>query len=311
MRTPTRLLAALAVAMLALAPMLADARPGGGMSSGSRGSRTYSAPPSTNTAPGTAQPMQRTQQPPPSAAQPEARPGMGQAAPQQRPSFMRGLMGGLLGAGLIGLLLGGGLLGGFSGFASVLGFLVQIALIGGLVWLLVAFVRRRSQPAPAGLPQGMAREAMDGNGGSLGGGGGAGSTPVQLEQADFAAFERLLQQVNGAWSAQDMATLQRLATPEMAGYFAGDLRDLEARGWVNQTRDVKLEQGDLSEAWREGARDYATVAMRFSLVDVTRRKSDGAVMEGDPERRTQATELWTFVRPSGGSWMLSAIQQSR
>ena len=86
--------------------------------------------------------------------------------------------------------------------------------------------------------------------------------------------------------------------------------DAEVAGVAPETRDVRLEQGDLSEAWREGAREYATVAMRFSLVDVTRRVSDGAVVEGDPERRTEAVELWTFQRTQGGPWLLSAIQQT-
>jgi hypothetical protein len=45
---------------LAMAISSADARVGGGGSSGSRGSRTYSAPPSTTTAPNAAQPMNRT-----------------------------------------------------------------------------------------------------------------------------------------------------------------------------------------------------------------------------------------------------------
>ena len=40
---------------LAMAISAADARVGGGGSSGSRGSKTYSAPPSTTTAPGAAQ----------------------------------------------------------------------------------------------------------------------------------------------------------------------------------------------------------------------------------------------------------------
>ncbi|EJN14152.1 hypothetical protein PMI42_02292, partial [Bradyrhizobium sp. YR681] len=44
----------------ALAISSADARVGGGMSSGSRGSRTYSAPPSTTTAPGSTSQFNRT-----------------------------------------------------------------------------------------------------------------------------------------------------------------------------------------------------------------------------------------------------------
>src|SRR5690242_18867116 len=43
-----------------LAISSADARVGGGSSSGSRGSRTFSAPPSTTTAPNAAQPFNRT-----------------------------------------------------------------------------------------------------------------------------------------------------------------------------------------------------------------------------------------------------------
>jgi predicted lipid-binding transport protein (Tim44 family) len=96
----------------------------------------------------------------------------------------------------------------------------------------------------------------------------------------------------------------------MAGYFANDLRDLASRNWHNETRDVQLEQGDLSEAWREGATEYATVAMRFSLVDVTRDLATNAVVEGDPERRQTATELWTFARQGGGAWRVSAVQQA-
>src|SRR6201985_468540 len=87
---------------LVIAISSADARIGGGGSSGSRGSRTFSAPPSTTTAPGTAQPMNRT------FTQPGS-PGMG--APAGGGFFNRpgmGLFGGLaagfLGAGLLGLL---------------------------------------------------------------------------------------------------------------------------------------------------------------------------------------------------------------
>jgi predicted lipid-binding transport protein (Tim44 family) len=325
MRRSSFVLTAMAAAALALAPVLADARPGGGASSGSRGSRTYSAPPTTNTAPGQARQMDRTMTEPSrggAVAQQAQRPPIGQPNPAggffSRSPFMAGLMGGLIGVGIGGLLFGHGLFGGFTGIASFLGLLLQIGLIAGLVWLVVGFLRRRSaaqQPAMAGVPNGMARQAHGAPGYEARGGGGAGAaaaaaSAVSVTPVDFEAFERTLKEVNAAWSRQDLPALQRLSSPEMAGYFARDLADLSNRGWRNETRDVKLEQGDLAEAWREGERDYATVAMRFSLVDVTRRLSDGAVVEGDPERRTEAVELWTFQRVQGGPWLLSAIQQT-
>ena len=82
-----------------------------------------------------------------------------------------------------------------------------------------------------------------------------------------------------------------------------------ARNDVNKVSDVKLLQGDLAEAWREGDTDYASVAMRFSLVDKTLDRSTGRLVEGS-EQPTEATEVWTFVRPRGGNWELSAIQQT-
>jgi predicted lipid-binding transport protein (Tim44 family) len=96
----------------------------------------------------------------------------------------------------------------------------------------------------------------------------------------------------------------------MLGYFSEQLSANASRGLENKIEAVKLEQGDLSEAWREGDIDYATVAMRFSMTDVTRRLTDGAVVEGNPTARTEATEIWTFLRSRGGNWILSAIQQA-
>jgi predicted lipid-binding transport protein (Tim44 family) len=86
----------------------------------------------------------------------------------------------------------------------------------------------------------------------------------------------------------------------------------------NLVREVRLDRGDLAEAWAEGGRDYATVAMRFSMIDVTL-DAAGRVVDGSPSERVSATELWTFLRASGnaqgnaqgGAWILSAIQQAR
>jgi predicted lipid-binding transport protein (Tim44 family) len=348
MRRSASILTAIAALALALAPALAEARPGGGSSSGSRGSRTYSAPPPTNTAPGQARSFDRTTAPQtqPGYGQPGAapsRPGIGQPNPAggffARNPFMAGMMGGLLGAGLFGLLAGHGLFGGLSGMAGFFGLLLQVGLIALLAMLAIRLfrsMRGATSPATAGGPPasilardmqgrdmqvgGMQARDMHEAGprqpaagmaaGGLARGAGRPQAEFPVEASDFQAFEALLQQVNAAWSRQDLGTLRRIATPEMADYFAQDLSDLAARGWTNATSDVQLEQGDLSESWRENARDWATVAMRVSMIDVTRRLSDGAVVEGDAQRRTEATELWTFVRPVGGQWVLSAIQQT-
>jgi predicted lipid-binding transport protein (Tim44 family) len=314
MRRTSLLIAVFAALALAVAPGLAFARAGssggGGASMGSRGSRTYTAPPATNTAPGVATPMQRSITPTPAAPAPAA--GMpGYAAP--RPGlfgggFMSGLMGGMIGAGIGGLLFGHGLFHGVSGFGGFLGFLIQIVLIVVLVRFLYRLFFRRAQPAFAG-PQAMPLQAMPAGGAPMGGGGPA-QPAIAIQPADYAAFEQLLQGVQAAWSRHDINALRGLATPEMASYFAEQMAEQVSRGVHNMTSDIRLQKGDLAEAWAEPGREYATVAMRFSMIDVTT-DAAGRVVEGSASEHVEATEIWTFVRAPGGAWLLSAIQQSR
>jgi predicted lipid-binding transport protein (Tim44 family) len=68
-------------------------------------------------------------------------------------------------------------------------------------------------------------------------------------------------------------------------------------------------QGDLAEAWRDGDTDYASVELRFSLVDKTLERTTGRLVAGS-EQPVEVTEVWTFARPRGSNWELSAIQQT-
>ena len=227
---------------------------------------------------------------------------------------MSGLLGGLLGAGIGGLLFGHGLFGGLSGIGSFFGFLLQIFLIVLVVrWLFRRF--RGTQPMFAGgAPNFFARMAP-----------GRGQMPrrrigmplaqprrppVAITPADYQAFEQILKDVQAAWSSADLNVLRALASPEMVSYFAEQLADYSSRGVRNTVTDVRLLRGDLSEAWQENGRDYATVAMQFSMLDVTR-DATGRIVDGSPTEPVTATELWTFVRSPGGRWILSAIQQGR
>jgi len=82
---------------------------------------------------------------------------------------------------------------------------------------------------------------------------------------------------------------------------------------VNKVSDVTFLQGDLAEAWREPQSEYASVAMRFSLIDTMADRVSGKLVSGDPAVPQQVTEVWTFARRVGGApsdWKLSAIQQA-
>jgi predicted lipid-binding transport protein (Tim44 family) len=146
-----------------------------------------------------------------------------------------------------------------------------------------------------------------GLGGMMGSNAPAGQ-PLTIAKADYDVYEQLLSDVQAAFSAEDLGTLRAKATPEMVSYFAEQLTQNSSRGLVNRVTDVKLLQGDLAEAWREGDAEYATVAMRFALNDSMVERASGRTVEGG--NPSEATELWTFRRALGGDWLLSAIQQT-
>ena len=284
----------------------AHARAGGGFSGGSRGMRTFSAPPATPTAPSAA-PIQRSITQPGNVApngQTGIRPGL----------FGGGLFGGLaagfLGAGLFGLLFGHGLFGGMAGFASMIGLLLQVVLIVIVARLIFAWWQRRNMPTPAyAAAQPLTGHNFGGLSGMLGG---ANVPPtgehLAIDKSDYDAFERLLGDIQADYSTEDLSALRGKVTPEMLSYFSEQLAGNASRGLINRVTDVKLLRGDLAEAWREGSTDYATVAMNFALNDSMVERASGQTVEGD--ERSEATELWTFMRARGGNWLLSAIQQT-
>ena len=304
---------ALAFPLMMIAVSAADARAGRGGSSGSRGSRTFSAPSATTTAPNAAQPFNRTMTQPGAATRAPAAPGAaGGFFNRPGMGMLGGLAAGFLGAGLFGMLFGGGLFSGLGGLSSIFGLILQIGLIVLVARFAMSWWRRRNGgPAyagPAAGPDvGPGPQANLRTGGGFGWG--ANAPPLEIKPDDYEAFERLLGEVQAAWSDEDVAKLHTLATPEMVSYFTQDLTANKERGAVNKVTDVKLLQGDLSEAWREGDTDYASVAMRFGLVDKTLDRSSGRIVDGS-DQPIEATEVWTFVRPRGASWELSAIQQA-
>ena len=299
------------------------------MNSGSRGSRTYSQPPATQTAPNAARPIDRSMTTPNRPGQPGATTPARPTQPATQPGGMfgrfGGVMGGLaagfLGAGLIGMLMGNGFLGGMAGFASMLGLMLQIGLVVLLAVLAWRWWQRRSQPQAAaytpgpgfnreiGVNDAQPRAGLNGFGLNGGSAPEVGGEPIQIKPEDYDAFERTLGDVQSAYSNEDVNKLGDVMTPEMLSYFAEELAKNKARGVINKISDVKLLQGDLAEAWSEGDDEYATVAMRYQQTDKLVDRNSGRTIEGS-DTPDEGVEYWTFRRYRGGPWMVSAIQQT-
>jgi hypothetical protein len=69
------------------------------------------------------------------------------------------------------------------------------------------------------------------------------SRQVLIAKSDYDAFERLLGDIQAAYSAEDLSALRAKVAP-----FGGNAR----RGLINRVTDLKLLRGDLAEAQREG-----------------------------------------------------------
>lgn len=313
----TALFASLLMVFSMVAVDTAEARRGG--SFGSRGARTEFSVPATKTSPNATTGVQRTM-----TDSNTTRNGTAAgAANTARPGGLFGgfggaLLGGMLFGGLFGMLMGTG----FGGFAGMLGLLFQLALIGGIVWFFMR--RRQQQPAMAGANGNVARDSnsfrFEGLGGSAASARNAAPRSaasaragkrdeIGITDADLGEFQQRLTELQDAYSREDYAALRKISTPEIMGYLAEELGENASKGLRNEVFDVNLLEGDVAEAWREGAAEYATVAMRYESRDITRNRATGQIVAGE-DRVTETTEIWTFVRRNGGDWLVSAIQEA-
>lgn len=290
----------LAAALFLFLAAVDDAHARAGRSGGSfgyRGSRTYSAP--VKQAPARTQQTTQTQS----------------AAPQQQPMAAAprggGLFGGLAG-GLAGGILGG-LLFSSLGHAAVgpgaggLGF-IDILLIGGGIFLLVSFFRRKkkatndflggrqvnSAPASGSMEEGLGDiRRMDGY--------------FDEEQFMTEAVD-IFFNVQAAWVRGDVEQLRAIVAPKAVETLRGELEELKNKGLVNRVEGISLKDSAITEAWQEKGTDYITLKLKVSAVDYVEDGS-GKVVEGSSTEPAEFTEYWTFAREIGKEWKLSAIQQ--
>ena len=301
--------------------MDALARVGGGRSSGSRGSRSYT-PPRPSPAPSPSQPSQRPSQPA-SPSQP-----VPQSVQQPQSSFWRGLAGGIMG-GLIGGMLFRSL--GFAGdsgnWGSGIG-LFEILLIGALLYGIYWYFKKRRQAALADQYYQSSVETMEPSYQTS-----YGSTyePKREEEWDVEKGLSYIRQmdssfdqkkfldassdqffkIQGAWANRDMSGVRNILTDEMYGIIQGDAERLKSEKRVNKLDNIAVRSVDIVEAWQESGKDFVTIRFYANLLDYTIDETTGQVVSGSKTDPVKFEEYWTFTRPVGNHpWELSAINQA-
>jgi predicted lipid-binding transport protein (Tim44 family) len=313
-------LASVMMMLLAVCLWTQDAwgRAGGGKSTGSRGSRSYSAP-------------DKADQSPSSPSQQAVPPASAQQPIPQRSGWMGGLMGGITGfvlGGMIGSLLFGGMGGGLFGGIG----LMEILLIGGLLFFVFSYMRRRQQPAPVGtygyMPsagvetpswQSESRYTSTATMGTT-------ATVSNLERGighirqmdsafDPVRFAKTASDVffnlQAAWMARDMGPVRHLMSPEMYETMQKECDQLRSGRRINRLENIAVRSVQVTEAWQESGQDFVTVHFLASLLDYTVDETSNRVLEGSRTEPVKFEEYWTFSRPIGPHpWQLSAIQQA-
>jgi predicted lipid-binding transport protein (Tim44 family) len=111
-----------------------------------------------------------------------------------------------------------------------------------------------------------------------------------------------------AFAAGDTATLRPLLSDEVYDGFAEAIRQRMAAKETLESRIVRLDSADLVDATLQGRTAAITIKFISQQINVTR-DADGKVIDGDPERPLERTDIWTFsrnVRAQNPNWVLVA-----
>ena len=98
-----------------------------------------------------------------------------------------------------------------------------------------------------------------------------------------------------AYAAGDRRQLKNLLGKEVYDGFETAIKEREQRGETVETRFVAIDGATLTAAEQRGKTAQVTVRFQSQLVSVTRAK-DGAVIDGNPDKVTDVTDVWTFAR---------------
>jgi len=106
-----------------------------------------------------------------------------------------------------------------------------------------------------------------------------------------AAYEMIV----NAYAEGDRRALKNLLARDVYDGFESAISEREKRGEKVETRFVSIDGADITAAELRGRNAQVTVRFQSKLVSVTRDK-DGNVIDGNADKLTDITDVWTFSR---------------
>ncbi|MBA5778805.1 Tim44 domain-containing protein [Stappia sp. F7233] len=130
--------------------------------------------------------------------------------------------------------------------------------------------------------------------------------PGHFLQGAKAAYEMIVT----AFAQGDRKSLRNLLSKEVHDGFVSAISDRESRQESVDFTFVGIEKAEIVEAALKGSVAQVTVRFQSELISATRNK-DGNVVEGDPGKVSDVTDIWTFARDTTSrdpNWKLVATE---
>jgi predicted lipid-binding transport protein (Tim44 family) len=130
--------------------------------------------------------------------------------------------------------------------------------------------------------------------------------PAQFLEGAKMAYEAIVM----AFAEGDEATLEQLLGADVFEGFQRAIRERDTRGEKVTSSLVGIDKADIIEAEIKNRTAYVTVKFVSELISVTR-DADGEVIEGDPKKVREVTDIWTFAREVASknpNWKLVATE---
>jgi len=132
--------------------------------------------------------------------------------------------------------------------------------------------------------------------------------PNQFLDGAKTAYEMIVM----SFAEGDEASLKNLLSAEVFEGFENAIRERETRGEKVESNLVGINKADIIESDVKKNTAYVTVKFVSELISVTR-DAEGEVVEGDPKKVREVTDIWTFARDISSknpNWKLVATESA-
>lgn len=248
-------------------------------------------------------------------------------SPTRSGGFMRSMAGGIAG-GFLGSMLfsglagaGGGMGGGFGG--SGFG-LIEILLLGGLLYFLYRFIVNRRAQAGVGAGAG----GFGQSGGAMAPGWGAQETVASQDSMEdglrlIAAsdpefdpewFKEVAQDVffkiQAGWGRRDLSVFGHLLGTQLVAEYGNHFAEMKEKGEINRIENIAVRTVQIVDAGVDNDEEFVSVLFTANLLDYTVDDKTSEVLSGDPTDPVKFKETWTFARRAGDKdWKLEGIKE--